>query len=73
MLGQISSLQNSNPQIISPANPTQLNEVPNFNQNQAEYNTPKTSIVIPGANPSNQITIIYALTNENGTTLIIKY
>lgn len=73
MLGQISSLQNSNPQIISPANPTQLNEVPNFNQSQAEYNTPKTSIVIPGANPSNQITIIYALTNENGTTLIIKY
>jgi Zn-dependent protease with chaperone function len=73
MLGQTSSLQNSNPQIISRANPMQLNEVPNFNQSQAEYNTPKTSIVIPGANPSNQITIIYALTNENGTTLIIKY
>jgi hypothetical protein len=73
MLGQISSLQNPNPQIISPHNPAELNEVPNFNQNQAEYITPQTSLVIPGTNLPNQIAVIYALTNGNGTTLIIKY
>jgi Zn-dependent protease with chaperone function len=73
MLGQISGLQNPNPQIISPSNPAQLNEPSNFNQNQAEYITPQTSQVIPGTNLPNQIAVIYALTNENGTTLIIKY
>jgi hypothetical protein len=73
MLGQISGLQNPNPQIISPSNPAQLNEPSNFNQNQAEYITPQTSQVILGTNLPNQIAVIYALTNENGTTLIIKY
>jgi heat shock protein HtpX len=73
MLGQISSLQNPNPQIISPSNPASLNEPSNFNQNQAEYITPKTSLVIPGTNLPNKIAIIYTLKNENGITLIIKY
>ena len=72
MLGQISSLQNPNPQIISPSSPALLNEPYNFNQNQAD-NPPQTSLFIPGTNQSSQIAIIYALKNENGTTLIIKY
>jgi len=73
MLGQIYSLQNPNPQIISPSNPTSRNEVPNFNQNQPEYITPQALLVSPGTNASNKIAIVYALTNGNGTTLIIKY
>jgi len=59
MLSQISSLQNSHPQIISPSNQALLNGLPNFNQSQT--------------NMPNQIAIVYASTNENGTTLIIKF
>jgi hypothetical protein len=73
LFGQISSLQNPNPQIISPHNPAELKELPNFNPNQAGYITPQTSLIIPGTNQPNQIAVIYALTNQNGTTLIIKY
>ncbi len=73
MPSQIFSFQNANPQIISPSNPASLNQPSNFNQNQAEYITPKTLQAIPGTDLPNKIAIIYTLTNENGTTLIIKY
>ena len=65
MPGQISIWQNPNPQNTSASNPAELNEPSNFNQNQAQYH--------PGTNLPNQIAIIYTLTNENSTTLIIKY
>jgi hypothetical protein len=73
MLSQISSLQNPNPQIISMPNPEQLSEMRYFNQNQAEYYAPETSLFFPGTNLPIQIAVIYALANENGTTLIVKY
>jgi len=73
LLGQISSLQISTPQIISPSKQASRNDMPNFNQNQTEYITPQTLLASPGTNLSDKIAIIYALTNENGTTLIIKY
>ena len=73
MLGQIYNLPNPNPQLISPSDPASRNEVPNFNQNQPEYVTPQVSLVNPGTNPSDKIAVVYALTNGNGTTLIIKY
>ncbi len=64
--GHASIWQNPNQQIISPSNPAQINEPSNFNQNQPQY-------FHPGTNSPSQITIVYALTNKNGTTLIIKY
>ena len=73
MLGQIYSLQNPTPQNIAPPNHALRNEMPNFNQNQTEYFKPQTSLVNPGNGISNKIAVIYTLTNENGTTLIIKY
>jgi hypothetical protein len=73
MPDRVSSWQNPNPQIISPFNPAELNEPSHFNQNQAERIMPQTSLDVPRTNIPNQIAVLYALTNEKGTTLIIKY
>ena len=73
MLGQIYSFQNPNLQNIAPPNQALRNEMPNFNQNQTEHFKPQTSLANPGNGISNEIAVIYTLTNENGTTLIIKY
>jgi len=72
-LGKISSLQNSNLQIISQYHPAQLNEVPRYNLNQEGCIPSQTSLFSSGNSPSSKIAIIYSLTNENGTTLIVKY
>jgi beta-lactamase regulating signal transducer with metallopeptidase domain len=73
MTSEIYSLQNANLQIISPYNPASLNEAPNFNQNQPEYIISQTPLAIPGTYPPHIMPIIYALTNGNGTTIIINY
>jgi len=72
MLEQIYSLQNSNPKIIPPSNQASQNALPTFNQNQAAHMTPQMPLFSSQPNLTNQIAIIYALTNGNGTTLFIK-
>ena len=73
MPDRVFSWQNPNPQIISPFNPAELNEPSHFNQNHAECITHQTSLDALRTSIPNQIAVLYALTNENGKTLIIKY
>jgi len=68
---RVSSWQNPNPYFIPPYLTQQI-ETPNFDQNQAECITHETPPTFREANPPDQISIIYALANENGAALIIK-